>query len=659
MTVSYPGVYIQEVSGGARPIQAAGTSTAAFVGVAERGPIGEVRRVFNFTQFQSIYGGFLQNHYLAHAVFQFFNNGGAQCYVVRVVHDPVAQEDKKPTTATVTVQDRATSPSTPQDALKLSASSEGAWGNSLEVAVRTAETDAENAFDLDVLWSDGGPERPRLLETFPGLSMNPKSPSYVESVVNGRSTYLRVKRNADSTNHIAGSIEGSRVSGTKDLLTPSQRKLQISMHGDGFQEIDLTEELADVDLSKLGAIGGALQAAIRGTAPLRASTPAAAYANATVTLVGEGEATGPRLRITSGQAQIDSTVEVVGVDDPKENAAGSLGFGARALSVHGSAEMRPRATKPARTYPLGDAVTTPPISGFEKGEDGSTPTDVDYINAFKLFDGILDFSLLAVPGIGSEAVADAGMNYCRRRPLSDCFFIADMAPHHDTLEEAQAWRDTITTPNSYGAVYLPWLLTLDPNGGPEPIAVPPSGFVAGMYAQTDARRGVWKSPAGTQANLAGAVGLVAELTDKEQGDLNTHPKSVGVIRRFPGTGIVLWGARTLSSDPEYRYIAVRRMAIFLRVSIFNGVQWAVFEPNDEPLWSQLRLNLNAFMMTLFRQGAFQGATPDQAFFVKVDAETTLQADIDNGIVNILVGFAPLKPAEFVVVKISQKAGQPG
>jgi uncharacterized protein len=656
MTVSYPGVYIQEVAGGARPIQAAGTSTAAFVGVAERGPIGEVRRVFNFTQFQSIYGGFLQNHYLAHGVFQFFNNGGAQCYVVRVACDPTATGVTKPETADITVQDRA---STPQDALKLSASSKGAWGNSLEVAVRTAETDPENAFDLDVLRSDGGPGRPRLLETFSGLSMNPSSPSYVESVVNGRSTYIRVERNAANTNRIGGSIEGSRVSGTGNLLTPSQRKLQISLHGDGFQEIDLTEELAEVDLSKLEAIGGALQAAIRGTAPLRNSTPAEAYANATVTLAGEDEATGPRLRITSGQAQIDSTVEVADADDPQENAAGPLGFGTGTRSKHGSAEMRPHDTAPGRTYLLGDAVKKAPISDVHKGEDGSTPTDTDYINAFKLLDGILDFSLLAVPGIGSEAVADASMNYCRRRPLSDCFFIADMELQDDTLEEAEAWRDTIRTPNSYGAVYFPWLLMLDPNGGPEPIAVPPSGFVAGMYAQTDARRGVWKSPAGTQANLAGAVGLVTELTDQQQGGLNTNPKSVSVIRQFPGTGIVLWGARTLSSDPEYRYIAVRRMAIFLRVSLFNGVQWAVFEPNDEPLWSQLRLNINAFLMTLFRQGAFQGTTPDQAFFVKVDAETTTQADINNGVVNILVGFAPLKPAEFVVIRISQKAGQPG
>jgi phage tail sheath protein FI len=646
MTVSYPGVYIQEVSSGVRPIQAAGTSTAAFVGVAERGPIGEARPLFNFTEFQSIYGGFLQHFYLAHAVFQFFNNGGTQCYVVRVAHDPAV--------ADVTVQDRA---STPADALTLSAVSPGAWGNNLEVAVRAAgSVDPENTFDLDLLESARGQDQPRLLESFSGLSMDPHSPSYVASVVNSRSKHIRVTPNASNPHQIAGFIEGTPLPGPGSLLGANQRKLGISMHGDGFQDLDLTAALANADLSKLDQIRGALQTAIRATGPLHASTPAEAYSKATVTLVG---AANNQLRITSGAARVDSSVEVRGAENPLENAAGPLGLAPPARRVNGSAEMRPPDTPPGSRYLLGDAIVAAPVSAVHRGDDGSTPAEQDYIGAFELLDTILDFSLLAVPGFGSEAVAEAGMNYCRRRPLSDCFFIADMASHDDTLVEAEAWRTAFNTPNSFGAVYFPWLLMLDPNGGPEPIPVPPSGFVAGMYAQTDARRGVWKSPAGVQANLAGTVGLVTELTDQQQGGLNTNPKSVCVIRRFPGTGIVLWGARTLSSDPEYRYIAVRRLAIFLRVSIFNGVQWAVFEPNDEPLWSQLRLNLNAFMMTLFRQGAFQGATPDQAFFVKVDAETTTQADIDNGVVNILVGFAPLKPAEFVVVKISQKAGQPG
>lgn len=151
------------------------------------------------------------------------------------------------------------------------------------------------------------------------------------------------------------------------------------------------------------------------------------------------------------------------------------------------------------------------------------------------------------------------------------------------------------------------------------------------------------------------MGLAVNFTDVQQGNLN--PLNINVIRQFAASGIVLWGSRTITSDPEWTYIPVRRMGIMLRVSIYNGIQWAVFEPNDEDLWASLRLNIGSFMMTLFRQGAFQGSTPSDGFFVKCDSETTTQDDIDLGIVNVLVGFAPLKPAEFVVVKISQKAGQ--
>jgi phage tail sheath protein FI len=293
-----------------------------------------------------------------------------------------------------------------------------------------------------------------------------------------------------------------------------------------------------------------------------------------------------------------------------------------------------------------------------RGTDGDTPEDRDYTNALHALDTVRDVSLVAVPGIGSPALAGDAMAWCRdTRPLSDCFFIADMQSHDLTLEDAQQWRDDLMVANSHGAVYFPWLLMADPNGGGQPIPVPPSGYVAGVYARTDTRRGVWKAPAGTAASISGALGLVTELADEQQGKLNTHPKSVSVIRRFSSSGLVVWGGRTLSADPEWRYISPRRMAVFLRVSIFEGIQWAVFEPNDEPLWSQLRLNLNAFMMTLFRKGAFQGSTPDQAFFVKVDSETTTKDDINTGVVNILVGFAPLKPAEFVVVSLSQLAGQ--
>jgi hypothetical protein len=233
-----------------------------------------------------------------------------------------------------------------------------------------------------------------------------------------------------------------------------------------------------------------------------------------------------------------------------------------------------------------------------------------------------------------------------------------MVPEVDTVDEAKEYVNGLPKKSAYGALYFPWLKSVDPSGiSPTPITLPPSGFVAGMYAAIDRKRGVWKAPAGTEANLAGAKDLTKVLTDLEQDFLNNL--GVNCIRSFPGSGIVIWGTRTLStrSQPEWRYVPVRRTAIFLEVSIYNAIQWAVFEPNDEDLWASLRLNIGAFMMRLFRQGAFQGATPSDAFFVKCDSSTTTQADIDAGVVNVLVGFAPLKPAEFVIVKISQKAGQ--
>jgi hypothetical protein len=207
-------------------------------------------------------------------------------------------------------------------------------------------------------------------------------------------------------------------------------------------------------------------------------------------------------------------------------------------------------------------------------------------------------------------------------------------------------------------LYLPDLLLPDPLQNNRTRLFQPSGAVAGVVARIDASRGVWKAPAGEEAKLLGAQGLEFVLSDPENGDLN--PLGLNCIRTFPIVGTVVWGARTLdgadAQSSEWKYIPVRRTALFIEESLYRGTNWAVFEPNDEPLWAQLRLNVGAFMRSLFRQGAFQGTTPQQAYFVKCDKDTTTQNDIDNGIVNILVGFAPLKPAEFIVIRISQIAG---
>ncbi len=209
------------------------------------------------------------------------------------------------------------------------------------------------------------------------------------------------------------------------------------------------------------------------------------------------------------------------------------------------------------------------------------------------------------------------------------------------------------------ALYFPRVRQADPLRDGQIGAFVASGIVAGVMARTDTQRGVWKAPAGLDASLTGTQGLEANLTDQENGILN--PLGINCLRSFPVAGRVAWGARTLRGADqladEYKYIPVRRLALYIEESLYRGTQWVVFEPNDEPLWAQIRLNVGAFMHNLFRQGAFQGRTPRDAYFVKCDKETTTQNDINLGIVNIVVGFAPLKPAEFVIIKIQQMAGQ--
>src|SRR5262245_49258530 len=209
------------------------------------------------------------------------------------------------------------------------------------------------------------------------------------------------------------------------------------------------------------------------------------------------------------------------------------------------------------------------------------------------------------------------------------------------------------------ALYFPRVIQPDPLRDGQSDTFVPCGIIAGVMARTDVQRGVWKAPAGQDASLNGIQGLQVNLTDNENGLLN--PLGINNLRSFPVIGRVVWGARTLRGADqladEYKYVPVRRTALFIEESLYRGTQWVVFEPNDEPLWAQIRLNVGAFMQNLFRQGAFQGKTPRDAYLVKCDKETTTQNDINLGIVNILVGFAPLKPAEFVIIKIQQLAGQ--
>jgi phage tail sheath protein FI len=269
------------------------------------------------------------------------------------------------------------------------------------------------------------------------------------------------------------------------------------------------------------------------------------------------------------------------------------------------------------------------------------------------------FNIMMFPGVISIPVLAAGVAYCEERRS---MIIVDIDPNVDTLDEARDWVNdgANTSLKSNNAVaYFPRIRLSDPLLNGRLRSFPNSGLMAGLWARTDGARGIWKAPAGIEAGLRGVQALDYVLTDPENGVLN--PLGLNCIRTFPVYGTVSWGARTLvgadARASEWKYVPVRRTALFIEESLYRGTQFAVFEPNDEPLWAQIRLAVGSFMQTLFRQGAFQGATPREAFFVKCDRSTTTQADIDLGIVNIHVGFAPLKPAEFVVISIQQIAGQ--
>jgi phage tail sheath protein FI len=309
------------------------------------------------------------------------------------------------------------------------------------------------------------------------------------------------------------------------------------------------------------------------------------------------------------------------------------------------------------------------------GANGADLGDATYIGVQADKSGIfaLDradlFNLLCIPpdtreGDIAAPVYQAAMAYCAQRRA---MLVVDAPTAWDAnpITAASAARDGLAALNLAGpaarnaALYFPRLLESDPMRDGQISDFVPCGAIAGIMARTDSARGVWKAPAGLDAAINGIQGFTVNLNDAENGMLN--PLGINCLRAFPVNGRVVWGARTLRGADqladEYKYVSVRRTALFIEESLYRGTQWVVFEPNDEPLWAQIRLNVGAFMNGLFRQGAFQGKTPAEAYFVKCDKETTPQNDINLGIVNIVVGFAPLKPAEFVIVRLQQIAGQ--
>ena len=374
------------------------------------------------------------------------------------------------------------------------------------------------------------------------------------------------------------------------------------------------------------------------------------------------------LTLALGDDEVETFTNVTTTDGPRR--LDSVLTASRLARVLGSLpatrpdESALDVSDPLRPRRVPSAVTT-------TGVDGVAPDAASYAplgtarTGLRVLETVDLVNLIVIPpptpeGSVPNGVWTTALDLATRRRA---FLILDPPPDA-TLDTVADWSTTgaglsgIDARNA--AVYYPRLRQSDPLRGGAVGTFAASGALAGLYARTDATRGVWKAPAGIEAGLVGALGPSEALTDQENGRLN--PRGVNVIRSFPGAGTVSWGARTLRGadqlSDDYKYIPVRRLALFLEESLYRGTQWVVFEPNDEPLWSQIRMSVGAFMQDLFRKGAFQGASPKDAYFVRCSSETTTQYDIDRGVVNIEVGFAPLKPAEFVLISIQQKSAAP-
>ena len=365
--------------------------------------------------------------------------------------------------------------------------------------------------------------------------------------------------------------------------------------------------------------------------------------------------------------EVETFVNVTTTEGPRR--LDTLLTGSRLARVAGALPAaRPAASLPDPADPAGLRLLPYPVT--TDGVDGLNPNADSYVppgggrTGLGALEEIDLFNILVLPPVTPsgqlpDGVAVEALKIVNARRA---FLILDPPPDA-TLGNMTGWATGAGlsgTPARNAAVYFPRVQASDPLRGGAVDTFAASGAMAGLYARTDATRGVWKAPAGIEAGLVGALGPAQVLTDDQNGSIN--PQGVNAIRSFPGAGTVSWGARTLrGSDQlsdEYKYIPIRRLALFLEESLYRGTQWVVFEPNDEPLWSQIRMSVGSFMQDLFRKGAFQGASPKEAYFVRCSSETTTQYDIDRGVVNIAVGFAPLKPAEFVLISIQQKSAAP-
>jgi phage tail sheath protein FI len=644
---TYPGVYVQELPSGVRTISGVATSITAFIGYTARGFDQKATRLFSYADYERSFGGLAADSELSYAVQHYFANGGGEAVVVRVPKtDAVA--------SSVTARDVDS-----KKALALTALSKGAWGNAVVADVSAHATDAR-AFDLVLTDLATG-----AVEEFPGLTLDAAKTNFVVAVLNDPDSGSRLVSAtvpaADAKAPVATGVTGGDIT-LSDLKNDKSYQIKITadLPANLINALNV-EIIAPAEALPTSHVGLARLVERKFTAAVRALVPGASIRCA----LG---ASGKNLRLWA-----EFPLAYGSLDTRLSFSAGASN------SILSVLKLNAPASANVSRYLLGKGRVTASQIDPVLGVDGvQLPGSAQLIGTEATFTGLyalekIDlFNLLVIPEatraasgnpakldttVDPNAIYSAALAYCDRRRA---FLLVDPPPEVADPAAAADWKSAgLTVTGKNAAAYYPRVRLPDPLNEFQPRSFAPSAVIAGLYARVDSNRGIWKAPAGTEASLVGVQGLAYKLNDAENGLLN--PLGLNCLRTFPNYGNIAWGARTLvgadAVGSEWKYVPVRRLALYIEESLYRGTKWIVFEPNDEPLWAQIRLNLGAFMHGLFRQGAFQGKTPREAYLVKCDKDTTTQDDINRGIVNVVVGFAPLKPAEFVFIKIQQLAGQ--
>ena len=558
-----PGVYVEEFESGGKPMEGVGTSTAGFVGLAEKGPVGGVPRLItNFAEFRRTYGGFLSENefgeyrFLAYAVEHFFVNGGTRCFITRV-----APESAKCAEASI-------------GDLTFTAKDPGAWGNAISLKIGRSSKARTQA--LEKL----GDRKYRVKS---GAGFNPGD---IVAFTEGENTeYNKVEKNQDNiitfVNEFGADITDTELLPSK-VLTTCELALEVK-YGDTTESYDNVSFNIEAPnyISKKTAKSELVEVVYNGANDI--GDPFASLTDEDTGVVSAEFAGG-----SNGSASDITAADFIGVDGGAGNRTGIQSF-----------------------------------------------LDNDVV------------SIMAVPGITDPNVQLTLVAHCEN--LASRFAVLDLPRDARMVDEIIAHREIFSS--SYAALYHPWLQVFDPLDKKN-IAIPPSGSVIGIFARSDNARGVHKAPANEVVRAC--VGLDCQFNKGEQDILN--PKGVNLIRSFPGQGIRVWGARTASSDPSWKYVNVRRLFIFLEESIKANTNWAVFEPNDQALWTRVQRTISVFLNNMWRNGSLAGSSADEAFFVNIGRNTMSQDDIDNGRLVCVIGVAPVKPAEFVIFRITQNTG---